>query len=602
MNTTVQEKIHISLQDENPRLTLPSFGITSFPPLIGELKHIEELDLSNNLMRELPSLIGNLVNLCILDLRLNNLSSLPSEIKNLEKLSKLFLQSNKFRLFPKQLCHIPNLEVLDFSHNSLTALPEKLNNFKKIKKLDLSFNNLKNIPLGIFNLESLEYLDLSGNCLQSLPAGFSNLSKLSFLNISKNNLTCLSTDFKYLKNLTSLNIEKNDLEKFPPEIMDLKNIQTLILRNNKINSIPSSIIELSRIKDLYLGNNNLVVLPKEICSLDNLSTLDLSSNKIEKINTEIGNLPKLERINLTNNPIKHLPNEIIFNSNVVLPFLRYISKHGVTTIKIPEKLKTAFKQYLIFFSDYVKKVKGKSLELEVISTPGGVTLEILEANIDLEIASKYLSEYLSFVKKSVDDIPIIFEREVSEDRKDIIILELKTQIQHLQHCVEILKLEKKYLERMVCLEENHFQLISSSSLSIHNYNVSKNQANSISSSIVDFKLGEKIVNLQDGFDEIKPLLLGLLPNKEKEIEHTQEELDQILVSSDKNVLQKSGVGPKIKRLIENSIKKLGKIEKSATTIEKSFKHLKKLGNAYNKIAEWVGWPQVPRVLLESEKK
>ncbi|RMH70027.1 MAG: leucine-rich repeat domain-containing protein [Gemmatimonadetes bacterium] len=78
---------------------------------------LTELDLSDRGITELPPEIGELTHLEILNLRRNRLRTLPKEIKELVHLQELNLGSNQFQRRPYLLEQMPNLKVVWFDNN-----------------------------------------------------------------------------------------------------------------------------------------------------------------------------------------------------------------------------------------------------------------------------------------------------------------------------------------------------------------------------------------------------------------------------------------------------------------------------------------------------
>ena len=118
-------------------------NLTSLPPEIYNLSHLEGLGLSNNNLTSLPPEIGNLGHLKRLDLSYTNLTSLPKEIGNLS-----------------------HLKILDLRNNNLTSLPPEIGNLSHLEGLYLRRNNLTSLPKEIGNLSHLEWLHLEGNNIQ----------------------------------------------------------------------------------------------------------------------------------------------------------------------------------------------------------------------------------------------------------------------------------------------------------------------------------------------------------------------------------------------------------------------------------------------------
>ena len=62
--------------------------------MIGNLTHLQKLNLSKNHVKGLPENIGNLINLKHLDLSNNQIATLPTTIGNLKNLKHLDLRNN----------------------------------------------------------------------------------------------------------------------------------------------------------------------------------------------------------------------------------------------------------------------------------------------------------------------------------------------------------------------------------------------------------------------------------------------------------------------------------------------------------------------------
>ena len=84
-----------------------------------KLKHLTELNLGNNLLKELSESIGDLINLTHLYLNNNDLTSLPATFKHLEKLQVLDVRSNKLKRLFENVTDLKCLEILSVEGNPL---------------------------------------------------------------------------------------------------------------------------------------------------------------------------------------------------------------------------------------------------------------------------------------------------------------------------------------------------------------------------------------------------------------------------------------------------------------------------------------------------
>ena len=154
-------KIHASLENLKCLIRLDLNGckcLRSLPENLGNIKDLEELDVSKTAISELPSWFVLLKNLKVLSLhRCKGLSS---------------ISSNKFISFP--LIQKRRVDPTDI-------LGHTLSNLRFLTKLDLSFCNLQAIPDSLGCLSSLESLDLTGNNFVCLPESTTQLSNLKSL-------------------------------------------------------------------------------------------------------------------------------------------------------------------------------------------------------------------------------------------------------------------------------------------------------------------------------------------------------------------------------------------------------------------------------------
>ena len=160
--------------------------------LFEDLRTVEEIYLSGNLLNELPDGMfdGQTANLSVLDLSANGLETLPEGVlRNLAGLVSLSLAGNGLAHLPGGLFDdLVELDELDLSANSIDELPDGLFDGNiELRDLDLSINEISELPEGVFgDLGNLAELDLSGNELEDLPVGvFEGLSGLTDLGVHR---------------------------------------------------------------------------------------------------------------------------------------------------------------------------------------------------------------------------------------------------------------------------------------------------------------------------------------------------------------------------------------------------------------------------------
>ena len=197
-------KIHASLENLKCLIRLDLNGckcLESLPENLGNIKGLEELDVSETAITELPSSFVLLKNLIVLSLgRCKGLSS------------------NKFISFPliqkrrvdptdilgRTLSNSRFLTHLNLSYCNLQAIPDSLGCLSSLTNLNLSYCNLQAIPNSLGCLSSLTNLNLSYCNLQAIPDSLGCLSSLEVLCLSGNNFVCLPESTTQLSNLDSL--------------------------------------------------------------------------------------------------------------------------------------------------------------------------------------------------------------------------------------------------------------------------------------------------------------------------------------------------------------------------------------------------------------
>ncbi|XP_026688431.1 chaoptin-like, partial [Diaphorina citri] len=189
--------------------------------VIPNRKHIEKLDLSNNLISTI-------------NLNLNNTYYIKDLILSYNQISKLnantFRNLNVFRLYLK---------------------------FNKISEIhDFAFNGLNS---------TLEFLDLENNRLTNINQCFRNLKKLKYLYLHNNNIEFIQNNtFEHLVNLKSISLSGNKLTRIPDFIHN-KRLSHLNLGYNFLNELilESSIVENEIIDQNMLFNSNAGIMSED---------------------------------------------------------------------------------------------------------------------------------------------------------------------------------------------------------------------------------------------------------------------------------------------------------------------------------------------------
>lgn len=247
-----------------------------------ELRHVKNLDLSQNQLQGLPEGFDMLTNLIGLDLRFNQLESLPQNFHKLSQLKRLFLCNNNFSKCPAAIFEITNLEQLFMGRNKLESVPTALDNLRQLGTLVLNDNLLKSLPPQICNLIRLEWLCVSNNQLTALPNNLGSLTNLRELALDHNRIGALPMSFCNLKLLVALNLEYNRLVDLPARFGDLSSLKRLCVSHNPLVCLPESFGKLAELTHLYLIENRCKKLP-DFQHLENIECLYLTDDQHGKL-------------------------------------------------------------------------------------------------------------------------------------------------------------------------------------------------------------------------------------------------------------------------------------------------------------------------------
>lgn len=152
---------------------------------------------------------------------------------------------------------------------------------------------------------------------------------------------------------------------------------------------------------------------------------------------------KLNYVNLffvINKPEVIFP-KVIYNLAKFVEIIdSYRHTHKTFYFKIPYSTNSILRQFLLFFSDFVKRAKGHKIYFDVTSKEDFIIIEI-HSNEDkpIEDIIDYLREYILLLNQDEDKLTIDLEIDLTNSEFNFLILELKQQILHYKQSIEILK-------------------------------------------------------------------------------------------------------------------------------------------------------------------
>ncbi len=265
-------------------------GLEALPIEIGQLTHLQYLDLSYTPLRALPDEIGRLTCLQHLDLGSTQLEALPDEIGRLTCLQRLGLGGTRLEALPDKIGRLTCLQHLDLSHTRLEALPDEIGQLACLQRLGLGGTRLEALPDKIGQLARLQRLYLDDTQLEALPDVIGQLTCLQVLDLGGTQLEALPDEIGQLTGLQYLDLSHTRLEALPDEIGQLTGLQHLDLSHTRLEALPDEIGQLTGLQYLDLQYTRLEALPDEIGQLTGLQHLDLSHTRLEALPREIGHL------------------------------------------------------------------------------------------------------------------------------------------------------------------------------------------------------------------------------------------------------------------------------------------------------------------------
>lgn len=343
-------------------LDLSSNSLTALPSVVPwGLIHLQTLDLSDNLLKELPPAQCSQEVICTslqqVNLSQNQLTSLPPGLLHLLHIRKISAARNQLTVLfdihdTTNWIGLRKLEELDVSENSLTSLPvavmhclkslsflnvsrNKLSSFPdpwacRLKQCKASFNEIENLPntISIFWRTKLQEVDFSDNSLKELPSYIFELEAVVSLRLCGNHIVTLPAPNKWkCSQLRTLDLSRNQLGKTEegPKSSRLAFLTTWNRRDpDPVCPIEFPTILRDSLEVLYLNDNQLECVPQSVCGLHSLSELYLSNNPgIRELPVELGQLSNLWQLDTEDLNITNVPQEVRKEGPAsVLAFLR----------------------------------------------------------------------------------------------------------------------------------------------------------------------------------------------------------------------------------------------------------------------------------------
>lgn len=162
----------LELGDTLQILDLSGAGLSSLPSDFGpSLPHLREVVFANCNFTTFPSELASCANLENVDFSNNGMREIPEEILP-PRICRLTLTNNHLVYLPCSIGLCPNLRVCLCTGNQIRELPPQMADCKSLSVLRLGSNRLRTIPDWIFTLPELAFFSFAGNpCVAPLING-----------------------------------------------------------------------------------------------------------------------------------------------------------------------------------------------------------------------------------------------------------------------------------------------------------------------------------------------------------------------------------------------------------------------------------------------
>jgi hypothetical protein len=245
-----------------------------------------------------------------------SLTKIPQEIGNLTNLEELNLSNNLIRRIPFQIQKLKNtLKTIHLSFNLIEEIQPMFGDFEKLEFLGLSGNQFTTVPSDFYKLRNKTVLLQMVPALKNRSTEYNLLGREQLVMIFGKIPLLLRSDTPITEDV---NGQPNSLAELNWRVLQLSELLMIMEYKGSLDRFEiatSGRLNLSgALKNLDENTKQMIL---EMTSrMDWLKMLDLSSNDIQSIPVEFGNLKNLRALNISNNRTMILPSSITDNKNI----------------------------------------------------------------------------------------------------------------------------------------------------------------------------------------------------------------------------------------------------------------------------------------------
>tara|TARA_B100000674_G_scaffold319113_1_gene265723 strand:+ start:7281 stop:10001 length:2721 start_codon:yes stop_codon:yes gene_type:complete len=402
-------------------LNLSGTNLIKLPNRLSRCKNLKKINLSYNPDMDVNQVCDLLRSLQIKSLSLEGcqLAFIPFQIAEIRSLNNLNVSNNLIGDLPDNFGKLVNLVHLDLAMNYIDSVNFKLNTLPKLKTIDLSFNTkivIDHLIESELDFPALEEIKLVGvnNFPSTLNLRKGRLKKLDLSNTSFKNLNQNTTDSFKVDHIIARNCKKLDYD-FACKTLQNSGVKNLEIADEKMENLPTGIRRMKDLEELSIENAQINYVP----SLNNhkkLKRITVESNKLNTLFSSVSRLKNLEYLNIKateiNNSeveklVEHFPHaEIVYNPQ----------KQGVPFI-FPEYLKDI--SYKVPFRSLEKtfeRFKFSGKEKTEITLNSGTIIKINSNSLITSDGKVYtgevnlnVKEYKSSLDIYLSGLPMIYD-------------------------------------------------------------------------------------------------------------------------------------------------------------------------------------------------
>ncbi|XP_039167903.1 disease resistance protein RPV1 isoform X1 [Eucalyptus grandis] len=285
--TSLRKTLKFSTISRLERLIL--IGCTTLSMIdetIGNLQHLDHLEIEEALIESLPESIGGLKSMSKLSIRkCCYFEKLPDSIGQLESLLELHIHCSRIRELPHSIGCLEGLKVLCIMTSRLEKLPTSIGRLQSLHQLDVSSSRIMKLPHCIGNLKKLKEIYMDNTCISELPKTIGMVENLEKLTAA----VCdhlegeIPSEIGALSSLRILDLSCGHFSRLPTTINQLTNLQELrLLHCNWIQQLPELPQSLTV---LHFSMESLTTIP-DLSNLTNLVDLDMCGTLVQEPNIE----------------------------------------------------------------------------------------------------------------------------------------------------------------------------------------------------------------------------------------------------------------------------------------------------------------------------